>query len=193
MLAGRAVGGQGVFVQTRLVATDGSGDVADLAFGGDTTMTDAGGNVRLEISVQSPAWARWDRVEVYANAATLPTAASPFLFGATPSVVLDEGDCNPATLGDGDFDVSVTPSVGGVPGADRLSASLVVPFSGLAAPTWFVVVVRGTDGQCAPMFPIYPDDLAQTGNTTLGNLVDGNVGQGGVLALGATNALYFEP
>jgi hypothetical protein len=191
--SGRAVGGQGVYVQARLVATDGSGDVADLAWGGDTTMSDAGGNVELEISVQSPAWARWDRVEVYANAATLPAAASPFLFGATPTVVLDEGDCNPATLGDGDFDVSVTPSVGGVPGADRLSATLVVPFSGLAAPTWFVVVVRGSDGQCAPMFPIYPDDLAQTGNTTLANLVDGNVGQGGVLALGATNALYFEP
>ena len=30
-------------------------------------------------------------------------------------------------------------------------------------------------------------------NTTLAQLVDGNVGQGGVMALGATNALYFEP
>ena len=190
--AGKAVGGQGVYVQTRLLATDGSGDVADLSQGGDTTMTDATGNVVLEIQVQSPAWARWDRVEIYANAATA-TAGSPYLFGATPTVVLDEGDCNPATLGDGDFDVTVTPSVGGVAGADRLSATLNVPFNGLASGTWFVVVVKGTDGQCAPMFPIYPDDITQASNTTLAQLVDGNVGQGGVMALGATNALYFEP
>jgi hypothetical protein len=190
--AGRAVGGQGVYVQTRLLATDGSGDVAELSLGGDTTMSDATGNVNLEIRIQSPAWARWDRVEVYANAAT-STAGSPYLFGATPTVVRDEGDCNPATLGDGDFDVTVTPAIGGVPGADRLSATLTVPFNGLAAPTWFVVVVKGTDGQCGPMFPIYPDDLNQAANTTLAQLVDGNVGQGGVMALGATNALYFEP
>jgi hypothetical protein len=190
--AGKAVGGQGVYVQTRLLATDGSGDVADLSLGGDTSMTDAAGNVVLEIRVQSPAWAGWDRVEVYANAATAP-ATSPYLFGATPTLVLDEGDCNPATLGDGDFDVTVTPSIGGVAGADRLSATLQVPFNGLAVDTWFVVVVKGTDGQCAPMFPIYPDDITQAPNMTLAQLVDGNLGQGGVLALGATNALYFEP
>jgi hypothetical protein len=190
--AGKAVGGQGVYVQTRLLATDGSGDVADFSLAGDTTMTDAAGNVVLEIRVQSPDWARWDRVEVYANAATAP-AGSPFLFGATPTVVLDEGDCNPATLGDGDFDVTVTPSIGGVAGANRLSATLQVPFNGLAGDTWFVVVVKGTDGQCAPMFPVYPADINQASNTTLAQLVDGNVGQGGVMALGATNALYFEP
>ena len=190
--AGRAVGGQGVYVQTRLLATDGSADVADLSLSGDTTMTDSAGNVVLEIQVQSPAWARWDRVEIYANAATA-TASSPYLFGATPTLVLDEGDCNPATLGDGDFDVTVTPSVGGVAGADRLSATLQVPFNGLAGDTWFVVVVKGTDGQCAPMFPIYADDISQASNTTLAQLVDGNLGQGGVMALGATNALYFEP
>jgi hypothetical protein len=190
--AGKAVGGQGLYVQTRLLATDGSGDVADLSQGGDTTMTDATGNVVLEIKVQSPAWARWDRIEIYANAATTP-AGSPYLFGATPTAVLDEGDCDPATLGDGDFDVTVTPSIGGVAGADRLSATLSVPFNGLATPTWFVVVAKGTDGQCAPMFPVYPDDINQAANTTLAQLVDGNVGQSGVLALGATNALYFEP
>ena len=53
--------------------------------------------------------------------------------------------------------------------------------------------VRGTDGECAPMFPIYPSDLTASGNFTIAALTDGNVGEGGVLALGATNALYFEP
>jgi len=190
--AGKAVGGQGVYVQTRLLATDGSGGVADLSLGGDTTVSDAGGNVELEIRVQSPSWARWDVIEIYANATTLP-AGSPYLFGAVPTRVLDEGDCDPATTGDGDFDVTVTPAIGGVPGADRLSATVSVPFHGLTSATWFVVVVKGTDGRCAPMFPFYPDNLDRASNSTLSQLVDGNVGEGGVVALGATNALYFEP
>ncbi len=190
--AGRAVGGQGVFVTTRLLAMDGSGDVADLTWGGDTTMTDAGGDVVLEIDVQSPAWAEWDTVEVYANAATF-TAGSPYLFGATPTLTLQEGDCDPATTGDGDFDVTLTQDVAGVGGADRWSATLEVPFDDLAEETWFVVVVKGSDGVCAPMFPMYPGDLSQGSNLDLDDLVDGNVGEGGVMALGATNALYFEP
>ncbi len=190
--AGRAVGGQGLYVQAKLLATDGSGDVAELGWHGDTTMTDAGGDVVLRIDVQSPGWAAWDTVEVYANAATF-TAGSPYLFGATPTLVLDEGDCDPATTGDGDFDVTVTPDLGGVAGADRLSATLELPFDGLGEPTWFVVLVKGTDGECAPMFPVYPDNLASGSNTSLEDLVDGNTGEGGVLALGATNALYFEP
>jgi hypothetical protein len=43
------------------------------------------------------------------------------------------------------------------------------------------------------MFPIYPHNLATAGNTTLANLVDGNVGQSGTMALGYTNALYVGP
>jgi hypothetical protein len=68
-----------------------------------------------------------------------------------------------------------------------------VPFFGIDEPTWFVVVVRGTDDVCAPMFPIYPADLDEAGNGTLADLVDGNVGEDGVMALGATNALYALP
>ena len=56
-----------------------------------------------------------------------------------------------------------------------------------------VVLVRGTDGVCGPMFPVYPHDLTTAGNTTLANLVDGNVGESGTMALGFTNALYVGP
>ena len=146
----------------------------------------------LEIDVQSPAWAEWDTVEVYANATTF-SAGSPYLFGATPTLTLQEGDCDPATLGDGDFDVTLTHDVGGVAGADSWSATLEVPFDDLAGETWFVVVVKGSDGVCAPMFPMYPGNLSQWSNLDLGYLVDGNVGEGDVMALGATNSLYFEP
>jgi hypothetical protein len=197
VVAGRAVGGQGVFVTTRLLSTDGSGDVAELSWDGDTTMTDATGNVVLEIHIQSPAWAEWDTVEVYANAATTPLdPAAPYLYDAIPSLVLHEGDCEPSTTDDddfGDFDVQVTEDIDGVAGADRWSATLSVPFGPLLEPTWFVVVVKGSDGACHPMFPMYPDDLAQADNENVEDLTDGNLGESGVMALGATNALYFEP
>jgi hypothetical protein len=188
--AGRAVGGQGVYVQTRLLATDGVSGPADLEWGGNTQMTDANNNVVLEIDVQSPKWAEWDRIEIYANAATV--LATDYLYGATPTMVLNEGDCDPATTGDGNFDIDVTTDIGGVAGADRWSATLNVPFNGLAADTWFVVVVKGSDGLCEPMFPVYPDDLDPVTNTTLDQLVDSNAGQLGTMALGATNALYFS-
>jgi hypothetical protein len=190
--AGRAVGGQGIYVQTRLWSTDGTESHADLGFEGSTTMTDANGEVQLEIHVQSPSWAQWDRVEIYRNAPTF-SSGSPYQFGATPDRVLVEGDCDAATAGDGDFDIDVTASVDGVAGADRLETTLLETFSGLTADTWFVVVVRGTDGLCEPMFPVYPDDLASGSNASLADLVDGNRGEAGVMALGATNALYFEP
>ena len=165
--------------------------MADLGWSGDTEMTDSGGNVELEISIQAPSWAPWDSVEVYANAATAPVVGSPYAFGATPILTFSEGDCLATTTGDGDFDISVTPSIGGVAGADRHSATLSVPFSGLTQDTWFVVVVRGSSSQCNAMYPMYSDDLDSSINTSLADLVDGNAGEGGVTALGATNALYF--
>jgi hypothetical protein len=192
--AGRAVGGQGIYVQTRLLATDGSGEVADLTHGGSTSMTDANGDVDLEITVVSPNWAEWDTIEVYANATTTAVdPLEPYLYGATPSVVRDEGDCDPTTTGDGDFDITVTADVGGVTGADRYSVTYTESFTGLTADTWFVVVVKGTDGECGPMFPVYPDNLGTGTNASLADLVDGNVGESGTMALGATNALYFVP
>jgi hypothetical protein len=42
------------------------------------------------------------------------------------------------------------------------------------------------------MFPIYPRSLNVASNTTLAGLLDGNLGQGGTLALGVANALYVD-
>lgn len=190
--AGKATGGQGIFVTTTLSATDGSGDVADLTRYGDTHMTDAAGNVVLDIRIQAPTWAPFDSVQIYSNAVTTPVdVANPYLYSATPTLTLGEGDCDPTTTGDGNFDVSVV-NVSAVPGGDRLEANISVPFSGLTSDTWFVVVVRGSDGVCPAMFPVYPKGITTGTNTTLADLMDGNVGESGVLAMGATNALYFD-
>ncbi len=190
--AGKATGGQGVFVTTVLRATDGSGASADLTHSGSTHVSDSGGNVELDIRIQGPLWAEFDVVEIYANAATnVIDPANPYAYGATPTMVLDEGDCDPATTGDGDYDIAIV-NAAAVAGADRLEANITVPFSGLTANTWFVVVVKGTDGQCSPMFPVFASDLSSASNATLADLLDGNVGESGVMSLGATNALYYD-
>ena len=57
---------------------------------------------------------------------------------------------------------------------------------------WFAVVVKGTPGVSEPMFPVFPRNLQTAGNGSLAALLDGNLGQGGVNALGFTNALYAD-
>jgi hypothetical protein len=42
------------------------------------------------------------------------------------------------------------------------------------------------------MFPVMVRDLARSSNTTLADLLDGNLGENGVLALGFTNALFAD-
>jgi len=80
----------------------------------------------------------------------------------------------------------------GVPGGSRRETTKVVSFSGLTQDTWFVVLVRGRDGVSRPMFPIMPASLTAASNTTLAQLLDGNLGESGVMALGNTNALYAD-
>jgi hypothetical protein len=183
--AGRAVGGQGIYVQTRLIA---DGGTADLTLGGSTDVVSSNGEVTLEIKVQAPLWAQFDRIDVYQNAAT---AGGPYLYTATPTLTFLEGDCDPATTGDGDFDITTVNVHPGVPGGQRQEVTLNVPRT-LAQDAWFAVVVRGSDGVCEPMFPVYPRSLTTAGNTTLADLLDGNVGESGTMALGVANALYAD-
>ncbi len=183
--AGRAVLGQGVYVQTRLRADDDSGAVADFTLDGSVDVTSANGQVVLEIDAQAPLWAPFDRIDIYANAETVVAASRggvPTLYGAEPTRVLLKNE---------DFTLAREVVREDVPGAERWRATLEVPFT-LERDTWFVVVVRSTDGFSAPMFPVFPDNLARGINTSLEDLLDGNVGEVGVLALGATNALYAD-
>lgn len=184
--AGRAVGGQGVYVQTRLHAGDGSNGVADFTLDGSTQVTSSNGSVSLEITAQAPIWAPFDRVEVYANATTVVTRRRdgvPTLYGAEPTLVLVAGQ-DFALMRD-----NVFPSI---PGAERWTATLNVPFDNLERDTWFVVIVKGTDGVSQPMFPVMSGDIPPDSNQTLADLLDGNLNEGGVLALGYTNALYAD-
>jgi hypothetical protein len=184
--AGRAVGGQGPYVQTRLRAGDGSEQVADFTLGGSTLVRSSNRSVDLDISVQAPLWAAFDTIEIYANAETTVLRMNegvPVLFGAVPTLVLEAGR---------DFSIETVAAALGVPGASRLEAEVIVPFPDLTEDTWFVVVVRGTDGVSPPMFPVMASDLNRDSNTTLSGLIDGNLGENGVVALAFTNALYAD-
>jgi hypothetical protein len=185
--AGRVVGGQGLYVQTRLVDAAIPSNVADLTLAGDTLLTVSNpvAGLTLEIDVQAPLWADFDTIRVYANAATIPspTSPAPQLFSATPTMTLTAG---------GGFTISTTNVHPSVTGGSRKEAHVSIPFTNMTADTWFVVVVKGSDGVSRPMFPVHPANLATAGNTTLANLTDGNLGQNGVTSLGVTNALYAD-
>ncbi|MEO8602652.1 MAG: hypothetical protein ABI629_08755 [bacterium] len=183
--AGRAVGGQGTYVQTRLRADDGSGASADLTLDGQTTVVSSNAKVVLDIQAQAPLWAPFDRIEIYANAQTVVTRTqkgTPVLYSAEPTLVLVAGQ---------DFTVTRTVVDANVAGAERFETSLSVPFE-LDRDTWFVVLVKGTDGVSRPMFPVIAGDLTPATNTTLAQLIDDNLGEGGVMSLGFTNALYAD-
>ena len=145
---------------------------------------------------------REHRIDIYANASTACTGKT----GDTPTET--RYTANPTityTLAPGpapNFTRStVNNYIPAITGADRFDTLLTVrvpddipSLATLAEDTWFVVVARGTDDGNAwdsePMFPQMPASLDETGNTTLANLIDGNLGEGGVPALGVTNALY---
>lgn len=185
LAAGRAVLGQGMFVDARLHATDGSGAFASFERDASTLVATTGG-VELEVRVQAPAWAAYDRIEIYANASTFPTQQADgvnILFGAEPTVVLQAGQ---------DFTVETVDVFPAIPGAQRRQSHLVVPFPELARDTWFVVIARGTDGVSRPMFPVAPFDLRAAGNVTVDDLMDGNLGESGTLAMGITNPLFAD-
>ena len=78
---------------------------------------------------------------------------------------------------------------------DTLSLTL------LSEDTWIVVMVKGTDGVSEPLFPVVPNSLksclnpptcTMLINQTLAELIDGNLGQDGMLALAFTNPLFVD-
>ncbi|MCL4686013.1 hypothetical protein KJ059_14820 [Myxococcota bacterium] len=180
----RLVGGQGLYVQTRLVAGSAS---ADFGLGNSTLVTTNTGSVDLEIRIQAPLWAPYDQIEIYRNAQTVvtgTTGGTPTSYSAVPTQVL--------TLGGGDFTRATIDVHPAVPGAERYETNLVVPLTGLTEDEWVVVVARGTVGESTPMFPIYGSNLSVAGNLTLANLMAVDAAESGVRALGFTNALYVD-
>lgn len=205
--AGKAVGGQGIFVLTRLVA-DSTGETTGFELGDPMVVVNTPGGgvdlrpgvrttdgaVHLDIEIQAPAWAPYDTIEVYTNSTTTVAKTNdgvPVLFGALPDMTL--------TLGAGDFavdsiDVSPDP-LNPIPGATRLETSKRITFSGasaLTADTWVVVLAKGTRNASAPMFPVHASGLDLGENPDLNSLVDVTTTEAGIRALGFANPLFVD-
>jgi hypothetical protein len=194
VVEGRLIGTNGPFVTVNAEATCATSGLtsAGLAIGESTLICDGegitGGAVDVTVTVNSPAWAAYDTIELYVNSATQlwdhdADAGTPDRYRALPDVVLTA----PA-----DFTITSVNDFPAIPGATHWTSTVTHTLTGLADDVWIVAVVKGTDGSTQPLFPFYPNSLTQAGNTTLANLTDGNLNEGGMLAVAYTNPLYVD-
>jgi hypothetical protein len=79
-----------------------------------------------------------------------------------------------------------------VPGASRWEATTTLNLAGLTQDVWVVVLVKGTDGVVEPLFPIQPNSLNTSTNTSLADLIAGNLGEDGMTALAFTNPIFVD-
>ena len=183
--AGKAIGGQGLYVQARLVDTETAAQ-ADLTWAGSTLVSAPDGTVDLEIEIQAPTWAEYDTIEIYVNAATSVAGTNggvPVLFTSIPTQTLTRSGTDTPTT----FVVDTVPAAGSL----RLETQKTVPLS-LTGDAWVVVLAKGTLGVSRPMFPVYPRNLEASANPDLASLVTNTAAETGVRALGFTNALYVD-
>jgi hypothetical protein len=190
VVAGKVTGTNSAFVT--VTATTGLGS-AGLGANDSTLVTTNDTNATISVSVKSPTWAEFDRIQIFVN-----NAQQPFDHDADAGTrmryrVYNNGVCDPGTgcfekVAGTDFTVTTV----NVTGGQYLSASVNHNLTGLTDDVWVVVLVRGTDGVSNPLFPVIPNSIKKSTNTTLGDLTDGNLNEDGVLALAFTNPLYID-
>ena len=189
--AGRSFGSNAPLVRITSAAAS-TGQVGGMELGLPQTIATVDGSVDVTLEIQSPIWAEFDRIEVYVNSATTKSVeqrqsgaglVDVTTYAVSPDHVLDAGV---------DFTVTPVNVVPSVPGAQRLEATANLSLTGLTGDVWIVAIVRGTDGVSRPLFPVIPNDLRTTGNGTLANLTDGNLGENGIMAMAFTNPLFVD-
>jgi hypothetical protein len=188
--AGRAVAGNGLFMRVELEGDGGataSHELADLL-----TVNATGGSATVNVHLEAPTWAEFDRVEIYAN--SNPSCVSQF---TTLALVIENCAVAPAVTLDAGIDFTVTSSVGVSGFGTRLEADISEVIA-VTEDTWVIVVARGTDGVSAPLFPMNPLDLDEGANASLSDLTDAggaipwNLGELGALATAFSNPLYLD-
>jgi hypothetical protein len=183
--AGRVVCSNAPFVRVELTA---GAETAGLALGQERLIGSPSGRARLAIEVQSPIWAEFDTVEVYVDTVPSPVPDTNANGANAPRYVVSPTLTRHAGT---DFEIRSVAVDPDIAEAVRLQADLSVDLE-LERDAWVVVLVRGTDGVSRPLWPINPLDLRAAGNATLDQLTDGNLGEGGNLALAFTNPLFVD-
>lgn len=202
---GRVIDSNGPLLQVHLSGSNGkvAGHQVDLP----TTLSAADGNATIEIDVQSPVWAQFDNIQVYINHKPTPefddkddAPGRTYPFSNCPGsevTVTDvpRYDVEPLAVynlkAGRDFGVEEVEVVAGVPAAVRLHAHVDIPVS-LDEDAWVVVLVKGTSGVSSPLFPVQPSALDEDSNQTLDDLMDSNIGEGGVMAQAFSNPLFVD-
>jgi len=192
----RAIGSNGPFLKVQL--NNGTATKASHALGSPMTIPFTGTN-SVDIHVESPTWAEYDRIEIYTNSTTNCVSDWTFFGSVNPSkcsTVTPQKTLNKAAVADAThFTVGTSTGVSGF--GNRLVTNVNVPLT-VAADTWVVVVVRGTDNVSHPLFPMEPQDLSTTNNDTTMKLTDNgslppwNLNESGQLALAYSNPLFFS-
>jgi len=182
---GRAIGTNGPFVTVELEAAS-TGESAALELEHALELATTDGAVEVAITVESPRWAEFDTIEVYVG--SVPEAydhdgdpETRDRYRVTPTQVLRAGTdftVDDVAVGDGDR-------------ARRWRTATTVPLTGLAADTWVVVLVRGTQGVSRPIYPIVPG-IEAAENPGLDQLIEVVAGEAGDRALAFTNALRID-
>jgi hypothetical protein len=172
---GRDVGTNGPFMRVTIVGDGGL--EAGHAIGKSRIVTNTDATATVNVNIQSPDWAEFDRVEIYVN--NEPSCPSPKCVGGSNN----GADCSVgsecpgagATCGghvlggskkvctatptytlNKNIDFTVTPVT--VNGQTRLTANVsqVIP---VIDDSWVVVIVKGTDNVSKPLFPMAPDNI----------------------------------
>jgi hypothetical protein len=191
---GRTIGTNAPMVRVTVEAAS-TGDIGKLELGFPTTIATTDGAVDVTVDIQSPEWAQFNRVEYYINTTTTRSSSNKQSgaglvnvkrYAITPDVVHN-----------------VAPTLEPVAGtsSNRWEFTDTLSLTSLTEDTWIVVMVKGTDGVSEPLFPVNPNSLktclnpptcTMQINQTLAELLDGNLGEDGVLALAFTNPLFVD-
>jgi hypothetical protein len=205
IVMGHAVGTNAPFVTVTVTTPLGTAGLTD---GANTMIATNNGSATVDVTVKSPLWAEFDKVEFYVT--NFPqaydhdnNAATRMRYRVIPNATVPVSP----TLID-DFPL--------ISGAKHWEATAQLVLNGLTQDQWVVVLVRGTDNVSKPLFPVIPNSLVAkacsnnrcrscnvntdcTGggtctvtNQSLAELTDGNLNQCGVLSLAFSNPLFID-
>ena len=151
---GRLIASNAPFL--RVTVEGDAGATAGLGMGESKLVAATSHAATLHLNIQSPAWAEFDTVELFANAVPVQIPDENLhgvqvpRYEAEPTLVLRAGP---------DFEVRNVVVDPEVPEARRLEANVDIPLV-VDEDTWVVVLVKGTDGISRPIWPMNPQDLA---------------------------------
>jgi len=204
VVIGHATGTNAPFLRVSVTTPLGT---AGLGAADNTMIATNDGSATVDVTVDSPVWAPFDKIEFYVNNAPQAYDHDNNVNTRKRYRVIPNATQNVVPTLVNDY-----PSI---PGAQHYHATAQLMLSALTQDTWVIVLVRGTDNVSQPLFPVIPNSLVGKAcannpckscntnadcpsstcsvlNQTLSDVTDGNLNQCGVLALAFSNPLFID-